>query len=249
MNDDTRRLIYGTIIAFLVFITSWLSFVYISACGFTLNCVRGAPLVVRTPIPTLSPLQQTGGQGQPQSAPAEFNKCQVSATDLIGAWVTAGHSETEVFPFTDRNGQDCQATYEDIQPLLRDNSIWFPGSLCCTSCHNADLTDRSAGLDLSTYEAISLGTRRVAGSTSPGTDIFGNGSWEDSLLHDVLVNQGLTVQGHSADVEPRIPVLYSGQSAAEAEATVEGTATEVPAATEAPVTQAPTLEVTATAIP
>ena len=101
MNDDTRRLIYGTIIAFLVFITTWLGFVYISACGFTLNCVRGAPLVVRTPIPTLSPLEQSEGQGQPQAAPAEFNKCQVAATDLLGAWVTAGHSETEAFPFTD----------------------------------------------------------------------------------------------------------------------------------------------------
>lgn len=239
MNDDTRRLIYGTILAFLVFITSWLGFVYISACGFTLNCVRGAPLVVRTPVPTLSPLKHT--QGQPQAAPEEFNKCQVAATDLIGAWVTAGHSETEAFPFTDGNGQDCQATYEDIQPLLRENSLWFPGSLGCTSCHNADLTERSAGLDLSTYEAISLGSRRVAGSTSPGTDIFGDGNWEDSLLHDALVNQGLTTEGHSPDVEPRIPVLYVGEPVA---AEGEGTPTEAPTAT-----AEPTLEVTATSTP
>lgn len=243
MNDDTRRLIYGTIIAFLAFITAWLSFVYISACGFTLNCVRGAPLVVRTPIPTLSPLEHSVVQGQPEAAPAEFNACQVAATDVIGAWVAAGHSETEAFPFTDINGQDCQATYEDIQTLFRDNSVWYPGSLGCTSCHNADLTDRSGGLDLSTYEAISLGSRRVAESTSPGTDIFGDGNWEDSLLYDFLVNHGLTGQGHSPDVEPRIPTLYIGQPGA---AEGEGTPTEPPAATE---TAEPTLEATATATP
>jgi mono/diheme cytochrome c family protein len=57
MNDDTRRLIYGTIIAFLVFILSWLGFVYISACSFTLTCVQAAQLVERTPIPTLIPVK------------------------------------------------------------------------------------------------------------------------------------------------------------------------------------------------
>jgi mono/diheme cytochrome c family protein len=56
MNDDTRRVIYGTIVAFLLFITAWLGFIYISACGFTLTCVQGTPLVVRTPIPTLIPV-------------------------------------------------------------------------------------------------------------------------------------------------------------------------------------------------
>ena len=234
MNDDTRALIYGTIAFFLCGLVVWLGFVYVSACGFTLNCIQGEPLVVRTPIPTLIPLEQSQGQGQPQEAPAQFNKCRVGAVDLIGAWVTAGHSETEPFPFADLDGKECQAMYEDIQPLLRENSLWFPGSLGCTSCHNADLTDRSGGLDLSTYEAISLGSRRVAESTSPGTDIFGDGNWEDSLLYEVLVNQGLTAQGHSPDVEPVNPILYVGQPAAaegEGTATLEGTATPEAAAT------------------
>ena len=57
MRDDTRRWIYGTIVAFLLFIASWLSFVYISACGFTLTCIQAAPLVIRTPIPTLIPVK------------------------------------------------------------------------------------------------------------------------------------------------------------------------------------------------
>jgi hypothetical protein len=238
MNDDTRGLIYGTIIAFLVFISAWIGFVYISACGFTLTCPQGAPLIVRTPIPTLIPVEHS--QVQPEATTAEeFNKCQVAATDLIGAWVAAGHTETEPFPFTDLNGQNCEGTFADIQPLLVENSLWFPGSLGCTSCHNADLTDRSAGLDLSSYEAISLGTRRVAEATSPGTDIFGDGNWEDSLLHEMLVNQGLTTQGHSPDVEPPQTILYAGQVVVEAEAT------ETPE----PARPATTQEATTTATP
>jgi hypothetical protein len=228
MNDDTRGLIYATLAFFLLGLVAWLGFVYISACGFTLNCIQGSPLVVRTPIPTLSALEHTQGQGQPEAAPEQFNKCQVGAADLIAAWAQAGHAENETFTFTDVDGQNCEATYEDVQLLLRENSIWFPGSLGCTSCHNADLAERSGGLDLSTYEAISLGTRRVAGSTSPGTDIFGRGEWENSLLHEVLFNQGLTAQGHSPDVEPANPILYLGEpvaGGAGGTATPEATAT------------------------
>lgn len=227
MSDDTRRLIYGTIIAFLAFITAWLGFVYVSACGFTLNCIQGAPLVVRTPMPTLIPYgeieQRTGTITE-----GEFNQCQVGATDLIAAWVTAGHTESEPFPFTDVNGQDCEGTYADIQPLFVENSVWFPGSLGCTSCHNSELGERSGGLDLSSYEGVSLGSRRVAESTSPGTDIFGDGDWEKSLLHEFLVNQGLTTTGHSPDVEPPNPIMYAGQRVAAEEqgtATAEATAT------------------------
>ena len=57
MNDDTRNLIYGTIVAFLLFILSWLGFVYISACSFTLTCIQANQLIERTPIPTLIPVK------------------------------------------------------------------------------------------------------------------------------------------------------------------------------------------------
>src|SRR6266508_331304 len=226
MNDDTRRLIYGTIIAFLVFIAAWLGFVYLSACGFTLTCVQGAQLVERTPVPTLIPVK--GSQPQPTQNVAEFNQCKVSATDLIGAWISAGYPETEAFPFTDLNGQSCEGTFADIQHLFVENSIWSPGSLGCTSCHNADLTDRSAGLDLTSYEAISLGTRRVAGASSPGTDIFGDGNLEKSLLYQVLTTQGLTAQGHSPDVPPPSTILYAGHLVAESEVTATPEATTTP---------------------
>ena len=52
MNDDVRKVIYGTIIGFLLVVLSWLGLIYISACGFTFSCYRATPLVVRTPIPT-----------------------------------------------------------------------------------------------------------------------------------------------------------------------------------------------------
>jgi hypothetical protein len=222
--DDTRKMIYGTIVVFLAFLVFWLSLVYVSACGFTLTCPQGAPLVVRTPIPTLIPVEYS--QAQPEAtAIEEFDKCKVAATDLIGAWVSAGHPEKEPFPFTDLNGKNCEGTFADIQPLFVENSLWFPGSLGCTSCHNADLTGRSAGLDLSSYDAISLGTRRVQGASSPSTDVFGNGEWEDSLLYEILVKQGLTTQGHSPDVEPPRTILYAGQAVTEAEVTITPTAT------------------------
>jgi len=57
MDDDVRKVIYGTIIGFFLVVLSWLSIIYISACGLTLTCVRAAPLVVRTPIPTLIPVK------------------------------------------------------------------------------------------------------------------------------------------------------------------------------------------------
>jgi mono/diheme cytochrome c family protein len=57
MNDNVRKVIYGTIIGFLVVVLSWLTLIYLFACGFTLSCNRATPLVVRTPVPTLIPVK------------------------------------------------------------------------------------------------------------------------------------------------------------------------------------------------
>lgn len=56
--SDVRKVIYGTIIGFFMMLAFWLSIIYISACGFTFTCHRAAPLVNRTPIPTLIPAAQ-----------------------------------------------------------------------------------------------------------------------------------------------------------------------------------------------
>lgn len=211
MDDDVKRVIYGTIIGFLVVVLSWLGLIYVSSCGFTLSCNRADPLVVRTPVPTLIPVSHQESQGG-ESEPVEFTSCYVSATDLIGAWVTAGSPETEAFPFNDANGTPCEGTFtEDIQHLLVENSFWYQGAIGCTSCHNAELTEESGGLDLSSYAGIVAGANRSY-EGAKGTDILGDGNWETSRLHDVLVVQGLTTAGHSTEVEPVAPVfLYTGQ--------------------------------------
>lgn len=228
MGDDVKKVIYGTIIGFLVVVLSWLGLIYVSSCGFTLSCNRAAPYVIRTPVPTLIPVSMKESQATQSVAPADFNACYASATDLIGAWVAAGSPETDAFPFTDANGVNCQGTFaNDIQHLFVENQVWYTGSLGCTSCHNAELTDRSGGLDLSSYQGIMSGSNRSY-EGAKGTDILGGGNWESSKLHDVLLVQGLVPAGHSPDVDPVAPVfLFTGQKAPE-------TTTGTPTATATP---------------
>ncbi|NWG06466.1 MAG: hypothetical protein HXY35_07245 [Chloroflexi bacterium] len=207
--NDVRKMIFGAIIGLFVFVGLMIAIVYVSSCGLTLTCNQAEPKVDRTPIPTL--ILASHSESQMGDEITEFNKCKVNAVDLIGAWVAAGTPETGPFPFTDVNGESCQGTYAEIQPLFVENSLWKPGALGCTSCHNADLTDRSKGLDLSSYDAVLLGSRRVAGSTSKGNDLLGNGDWEESVLYGVLVNQGLVPEGHSADAPADVLILFAGE--------------------------------------
>jgi len=214
--NDVRKMIYGTLIGFFLMLVVWFSIIYISACGFTLSCHRGDQVVERTPIPTLIPVSHGEMQAEPV-AMEEFNKCKITAMDLTGAWVTAGSSETDAFPFTDLNGQACEGTYgEDVQPLFVENNLWHPSALGCVSCHNADLSMRSAGLDMTTYPALFMGSQR-ADAVSKGTDIFGGGNWEKSVLYDVL-NQGLVPEGHSAEVPASNPIIFAGATSSQTEA-------------------------------
>lgn len=247
MSDDVRRIIYGTLIGFLVVVGSWLGFIYISACGFTLSCNQAAPLVIRTPMATLNPFHEVK-QVQPQS-PDQFTACYVSATDLIGAWVTAGAPENGTFDFKDVNGNPCQGTFkDDVQHLFYENEFWYPGAIGCVSCHNADQmkaeqasgdqNKKSGGLDLSSYQGITSGANRSY-EGAKGTDILGGGNWDSSLLHDVLLVHGFDAKGHSKDAPPLAPVfLYAGQHVAPATATVAPTATPQPTATPATTTTA-----------
>jgi hypothetical protein len=221
MNDDVRNMIYATIVLFLVVVASWLGIIYVSACGLTFSCRQAIRRPDVTPIPTLIPAVRSEARPGETAVP-EFSGCPVNAADLIGAWVTAGVPETEPFPFTDLSGTPCEATFADIHPLFVENSLWYKGGIGCVSCHNAALGDRSAGLDLTSYDAILLGSRRVAGASATGTDILGSGNWESSLLHKVLVEQGFAPEGHSAENPPVQLIIYAGQS------TVEGTVTATP---------------------
>jgi hypothetical protein len=210
-------MIYGTLILFFLTLGFWFSVIYVSSCGFTLTCNQAKHIVIRTPVPTLIPAAQAKPQGGEN--PSAFDRCQVLATDLIAAWITAGHPDAEPFPFTSANGASCEGTFaDDIQPLFKENSIWYAGAIGCVSCHNGDLTDRSAGLDLTSYDSMLKGSQR-ADANAEGNDIFGGNDLEKSVLYQILVNQKLVPEGHSKD-EPAIPVLiYAGHATSEVEVT------------------------------
>jgi len=219
--NDVRKMIYGTITLFFVVLVFWLSIIYVSSCGLTLTCKQATPKVVRTPIPTLIPAAHS--EAQMGEDVVEFNKCEVAATELIGAWISAESPETDPFTFSDVNGNPCEGTYTaDIQPLFVENSLWYKGAIGCVSCHNADLSERSAGLDLTTYAAITMGSGR-ADAASKGTDILGGNVVDKSALYDVLVNQSLVSAGHSTD-SPAVPLtVFAGQVVV-----AEATATPTP---------------------
>lgn len=207
--NDVRKMIYGTLIGFLGVVVFWISIVYISACGFTLTCIQAAHIVERTPIPTLIPAGHS--DALIESGSFEFNKCEVAANDLVGAWVFAGSSEDDSFPFADVNGQPCEGTFaKDIQPLFVENSLWYAGAIGCVSCHNSALTERSAGLDLTTVDAMLLGSGRDDAGVN-GSDIFGGGNWERSTLYKVLVTQGFAPAGHSAENSPNELIVFAGE--------------------------------------
>jgi hypothetical protein len=216
--NDVRRMIYGTITLFFVVLAFWLGLIYVSSCGLTLSCKQAAPKVDRTPIPTLIPAKHSDAQPV-MSQVMDFTKCQVLATDLIGAWLTAGAPADGTFAFSDANGGACEGTYmADIEPLLRENGVWYKNSIGCVSCHNGDLTGRSGGLDLTSYDAILRGAGR-ADANAKGKDVLGGGSLNDSTLYQVLVTQGLTAKGHAADASVVSVAVYAGTAVPEAEAT------------------------------
>ena len=208
--NDVRKMIYGTIILFFAVLVFWLSIIYISSCGMTLTCRQAALKVERTPIPTLIPASHS--DVSMDAGMAEFNKCRVNTADLIGAWITAKSPETEPFSFSDVNGNPCEGTFAtDVQPLFVENGLWYKNASGCVSCHNSELSARSGGLDITTYEAILMGSGR-ADVAAKGADILGGGAMDKSVLYDVLVNQGLVAAGHSDDIPAATLVVFAGQA-------------------------------------
>ncbi|WKZ36006.1 MAG: hypothetical protein QY332_20550 [Anaerolineales bacterium] len=217
MNDDVRKYIYGALVVFLVGVLVWIGFIYISACGFTLTCTRGAMPVERTPIPTLLPatmpaMEMSGAE----TIPFDSDVCRVVAVDLIGAWVEAGSSETAAFQFTDVNGKNCESSFEEVRPLFVEANLWYSGSLSCVSCHSVDLEISLAQLDLSSYAGITSGSRR-ADAESRGTDILGAGNWESSLLYKFIVTSNEDIPGHTESISGLL--IFAGKPAPVEEAT------------------------------
>ncbi len=195
MNDDVRKYIYTTLTIFVLGLVVWIGFLFINACGFTLTCNRAEPSVERTPIPTLLPAtlpaMETGN-----GVVVISGQCHVAAVDLIGAWAAAGSPETEIFQFTDINGQNCESSFEEVKPLFVEANFWYSGSLSCVSCHSVDVTISPAQLDLSSYAGIMSGSQR-ADAESQGTDILGGGDWDTSLLYEFLSTNKADIPGHT----------------------------------------------------
>lgn len=215
--DDFKKLIYGVLVGFVLLIVGFVSFTFIWSCGLDFSCKQAEPAIVGTPIPTLSAAHissapQTDGAG-------EFNKCQVRAVDLLGAWVEAGAPETDPFSFTDMNGVDCQASFDaDVFPLFNESQVWYHGASSCTACHNSALAaNRSAGLDLSTYAAILAGSGRESADVAKGNSILGN--WTASKLFLALNTEGEVPLGHPTLGQSNALIIFAGTPVPQPEAT------------------------------
>jgi hypothetical protein len=228
--NDVRKMIFGAIIGLMLVLGLMFGIVYVSSCGLTFTCEQAEAKVDRTPIPTLIPatlpVQSMGADS------GAFNKCQIAAVDLIGAWVKAGVPETDPFQFSDVNGMDCQAVFEkDVRPLFVESNLWYPGSLACSSCHQPDLAKALQNMDLSSYSGILAGSMRANGEPK-GKDILGGGVWEESLLYQMiytpdgksLIGRQIMPLGRTPDVPANGPVIFAGEIIP-ADAPAEATAT------------------------
>jgi hypothetical protein len=207
--DDFHKLMYGVLVAFIGLIVVWISIVYVSACGFSFTCQRGRPRVDATPIPTLAAATLPAPDFSVQRI--TITNCRIAAVDLIGAWVSSGYPEEDAFSFTDIDGLTCEGTYEeDVAPLFLESNVWYPGSLSCASCHNADLTVSSAQMDMTSYEGILAGSRRTS-TDEESTDLLGGGDWEASLMYDVLYVRKYMPLGRPPEVPAEGPVVFAGK--------------------------------------
>jgi|MudIll2142460700_1097286.scaffolds.fasta_scaffold104619_2 hypothetical protein len=135
------------------------------------------------------------------SAPAATS-CPVHTVDLIGAWVTAGSSETDPFPFTDLNDASCTGMFEsDILPLFTTSNLWYSGALSCRTCHGPDTAVSYVGMNLSSYQGIKAGTN--------GKDILGGGDWKSSDLNKFLTS-GIMPPNQPPGYNSQGPVVYAG---------------------------------------
>lgn len=205
--NSVQKIIYGILIISIGALIVWIGFLYISACNLSFTCQRGQTTSGRTPVSTLA------ATTLPTPAylvmPPSVKQCRVAAVNLIGAWVSAGYSETEPFIFIDEDGLFCRATFTtDVQPLFLEADLWYPGSLACASCHKSDVVTASAKMDLSTYQGMLMGSRRVG--QAKGKDIFGGGDWQASLLYDVLYVRKFMPLGRPPDSPAEGPLIFAG---------------------------------------
>jgi len=81
MSSDVRKIIYGTLLAFLLVIGLWIGFLFTVACGGTFGCTRGDATPVRTSVATLP----AATLPSPGSAGAGSGEIPVAATLIESA--------------------------------------------------------------------------------------------------------------------------------------------------------------------
>ncbi|MEI7844287.1 MAG: hypothetical protein WCK35_00650 [Chloroflexota bacterium] len=216
MNDNTRKIIYIVLIGLPTLVIVWLFGLYSIGCNSNNSCTGIAqPLV--TPIPTLiaatMPAPKIGVE-----AAAAAPKCHIAAINLIGAWVSAGSPEKDVFKFTDVKQLECTATFAaDVQKLFVTPNLWYDGAPACTTCHYANVAKATKNMDLSSYSGILAGSNRVNGAAK-GNDILGGGNWADALLHKMLfapdgktqIGRPAMPLGRPANVPAEGPIIGAG---------------------------------------
>jgi hypothetical protein len=207
MQDDLKKLIYWVLGGFILVLVVWIGFVIVSGCGFSLDCEKAAVAPYRTPVPTLIPAHMPVQMVSDQQVKVS---CQITAVDLLGAWVAAGYPETEPFEFTDMNGKNCTGNYpDDVSQLFQEGNLWYTGAPACITCHNSVIESAQANMDLSSYSGILAGSRRTDGQAQ-GNDILGGGVWEDSKLYEQLYVLKLMPQGRPVDTPAEGPVVFAG---------------------------------------
>lgn len=195
MRSDFKTWMLVLIFGLPFFLLGFIVMLYVGNCGFKTNCSTvGLPDVIHTPIPTLIPATLPAPE---TSSVSQVGNCLVSAKDLLSAWVSAGYPQTSLFDVQDINNTLCQATFANVQPLFTGPNLWYKGTLSCASCHNSDLANAAAQLDLSSYAGIVAGSRRSS-PDAKGNDILGGGDWDKSLLNQMLFVEKLMPLGHPA---------------------------------------------------
>lgn len=216
MKDQTKTIVFVVLFGLPLMLIAYVFGLYFFGCGTTNSCT-GIASPETTPIPTLiaatMPAPKVGADAGPLVV-----KCQVSAVNLIGAWVNAGTPETDVFQFTDLKEQTCSATFgADVQKLFLEANLWYSGASSCTTCHYADVAKATMNMDLSSYAGILAGSQRKDGAPK-GNDILGGGNWENSLLYQMIyapngqstIGRQIMPLGRTASVPDEGPIIYAG---------------------------------------
>jgi cytochrome c553 len=209
MKRDFASCMLYALFGLPIFLLLFIGTLYVANCGFSTDCSQSAlPPIIHTPIPTLIPASLPNPAGGVQLEKKAV--CMVTARTLLSTWVSAGYTETEVFGFMDTKGNACVATFADVMPIFDLPGLWYTGALACDACHNSNINEAAAHLDLSSYQGILAGAQRLSPITM-GEDILGGGDWQNSLLNKVLfISQTMPFGAPPGSLKPDGPTMTAG---------------------------------------